>query len=53
MIVAIDGKDIKSMDQAVEDIESKAVGRTVELTIIRDKKRKVIKVNLAEMPLRR
>ncbi|MDI6744505.1 MAG: trypsin-like peptidase domain-containing protein [Thermodesulfovibrionales bacterium] len=53
MIVALDGKDIKNMDHFVEDLESKAVGSAVELTIIRDKKRKVAKVNLTEMPLLR
>lgn len=53
MIVAIDGKAIKNMDQVVEEIESRSIGQSVELTIIRDKKQKVVKVTLAEMPFQR
>lgn len=53
MIVAINGKTIKNMDQVVEEIESMSIGQTVELTIIRDKKQKVVKVTLAEMPVHR
>lgn len=52
MIVAIDGKQIKNMDQVVEEIESRSIGQSVNLTIVRDKRRIVLKVTLAEMPLR-
>lgn len=50
MIVAINGKQIKSMDQVVEEIESMSIGQTVDLTIVRDKRRSVFRVTLAEMP---
>lgn len=53
MIVAINGRAIKNMDQVVEEIESMSIGQSVELTIIRDKKSKVVRVTLAEMPVQR
>lgn len=53
MIVAIDGKAIKSIDQLVEDIESRSIGQSVELTILRDNKRRVFRVYLSKMPSRR
>lgn len=53
MIVAINGKAIKNMDQVVEEIESMSIGQSIELTIIRDKKQKIVKVTLAEMPVQR
>lgn len=53
MIVAVNGRAIKNMDQIVEEIESMSIGQSVELTIIRDKKSKVVRVTLAEMPIQR
>ncbi|MFN3396269.1 MAG: S1C family serine protease [Thermodesulfovibrionales bacterium] len=50
MIVAVNGRAIKNMDQVVEEIESMSIGQSIELTIIRDKKQRVVKVTLAEMP---
>ncbi|MDI6802177.1 MAG: trypsin-like peptidase domain-containing protein [Thermodesulfovibrionales bacterium] len=50
LIVAIDGKAIKDMDQVVEYIESKAIGQSIELTVIRDGNKKAFKIDLAEMP---
>jgi len=53
MIVTIGGKAIKDMDNLIEEIESKGIGQSIELGIIRDKKQKTIKVNLSEMPVQR
>ncbi len=53
MIVAVNGKTLKNMDQIVEEIESREIGDTIELTIIRDKKKRTVKVKLEEMPLKR
>lgn len=52
MIVAIDGKPIRNMDQIIEEIESKSIGQTVALTIVRNNKKSIVKVTLAEMPYR-
>ncbi|HBO84719.1 MAG TPA: 2-alkenal reductase [Deltaproteobacteria bacterium] len=52
MIVGINGKDIKSMDDMVEYIESKTVGDSVDVTIMRDGKTRTVKVYLSEMPSR-
>jgi len=53
LIVAIDGKPIKNMDQVVEEIESKEIGQSIELTVVRDRKQRIVKVKLAEMPVQR
>lgn len=53
LIVAVNGRAIKNMDQVVEEIESMSIGQSVELSIIRDKKQRVVKVTLAEMPVQR
>lgn len=50
LIIAIDGKPIKNMDQVVEEIEQKDIGQTIELTVLRDKKQRIVRVTLAEMP---
>jgi S1-C subfamily serine protease len=50
MIVAIDGKAIKTMDELVENVEARAVGETIEMTLLRDDKRRTVKVYLSERP---
>jgi len=51
MIVSIDGKDIKTMDELVGDIESKRIGESIDVAVLRDGKRKIVKVYLSEMPV--
>ena len=51
LITTIDGKAIKDMDYLIEEIESKAIGQSIELGIIRDKKQMTIRVNLSKMPV--
>lgn len=50
MIVAIDGKAVKGMDELVEDIESRRVGESIDVTVLRGGKRRIVKVYLSEMP---
>ncbi|MBI5328040.1 MAG: trypsin-like peptidase domain-containing protein [Deltaproteobacteria bacterium] len=50
MIVGISGKTIRTMDELVEDIESMAVGQSIDVTIMRGSQRKTVKVYLSEMP---
>ncbi|MBI5286088.1 MAG: trypsin-like peptidase domain-containing protein [Deltaproteobacteria bacterium] len=52
LVVAINGKTIKSMDELSEVVESRLPGESLELTIIRDGKRMVVKVTLTESPAR-
>lgn len=49
-LVAINGKAVKTMDELVEDIESKRVGESIEVTILREGKKRTVKVHLSEMP---
>lgn len=51
MIVAIDGKTIKTMDELVGDIESRRVGESIDVTILRNGKKNTVKVYLSEMPV--
>lgn len=51
MIVAFAGKDVKNMDYLIEEIESRAIGESVDIVILRDGDRKILKVNLTEPPL--
>ncbi len=41
------------MDHLIEEIESKGIGQSIELGIIRDKKQKTTKVKLTEMPVKK
>lgn len=50
MIVAIDGKAVKGMDELIEDIESRRVGESLDVTVLRNGKRRIVKVYLSEMP---
>lgn len=53
LITAIDGKPIKNMDHLIEEIESRGIGKDIQLTILRNRKAMTIKVHLSEMPVRR
>lgn len=50
MIVAVDGKAIRTMDELVENVESREIGQSVEMTVLRDGKKNTVKVYLSEMP---
>lgn len=50
MIVAINGKDLKTMDELVEDIEQRAIGQSINITLLRGGKRVPVSVYLTEMP---
>ncbi|OGW57296.1 MAG: hypothetical protein A2Z09_01115 [Nitrospirae bacterium RBG_16_43_8] len=51
VIVVFAGKDVKSMDYLIEEIESRAIGESVDIVILRDGDRKILKVNLTAPPL--
>jgi S1-C subfamily serine protease len=48
LIIAVDGKPVKSTDEFLSDIESKAIGSVVELTIIRDGNQIQVPVTLGQ-----
>jgi len=50
MIVAINGRPIKSMDELVEDIEQQTIGKAIDVTLLRGGKRITVSVLLTEMP---
>jgi S1-C subfamily serine protease len=51
MIVAVDGKDVTSVDRLRESIASHAPGDTVSVTIVsKDGKRSTKSVELAKVP---
>lgn len=50
IIVALDGKPIKSMEQLIQTLSNYEAGDHVTLTIIRDHQKKNIKVTLGERP---
>ncbi len=50
LIIAIDGRTIKTMDDLTEVIESKSPGDTVKVTLFRDDKKKVVDILLTERP---
>lgn len=52
LIVALDGKPVKTMDELSEVMESLPSGKSVKVTVIRDSRQKVIEVPLTEMPQR-
>ncbi len=52
LIMAINGKAIKTMDDLIEHVESRSVGESIEITVLRDGKKQSVNVLLAERPLR-
>ncbi|MBI5682389.1 MAG: trypsin-like peptidase domain-containing protein [Deltaproteobacteria bacterium] len=50
MIVSINGRKIKSMDDMVEYVESRASGESIDIIILRNGQKKTIRLTLAEMP---
>lgn len=50
VIIGIDGRDIKTMDDMVDYVESKSVGDSVYVAIIRNGQKKTIRLTLSEMP---
>ncbi len=50
IIVAVDGKALKTSEQLASYIGSKRKGDTVSVTLVRDGKRKTVRVKLAERP---
>jgi S1-C subfamily serine protease len=50
IIVAIDGKPVKSMDEVVAEVRSRSVGDTIELTYYSGSDRKKAEVKLEERP---
>jgi S1-C subfamily serine protease len=51
ILIGVDGSQIRSMEDLVKHLETKAaVGQTVELTIIRDGREEVVRVTLGEQP---
>lgn len=49
MIVGINENTIRTMDELVENIESRTVGESIEVTVIRGGQRKTLKVYLSEI----
>jgi putative serine protease PepD len=50
MVLAINGKTVKTMDELTEDLESRAIGQAVDIDLMRDGKKKTVKIVLSEMP---
>ncbi len=50
VIIELDGKKVEDVVQLSKDIASRAPGTNVELTIIRDGKKKTVTVELGELP---
>lgn len=50
MIVAVNGKPIKGMDELVEDIEQRTIGQSIDVTLLRNGKKTPVKVYFSEMP---
>ena len=50
IILAINGKPVKTMDELTEDLESKGIGQSVDIDLLRDGKKKTVKIVLSEMP---
>ena len=50
VIVAIDGKSVRSADDVVREISERLPGQTVAVTIVRDSDRKLIRVRLGSRP---
>ena len=50
VIVAIDGKPVRSADDVVREISERLPGQTVAVTIVRDSDRKLVRVRLGSRP---
>jgi serine protease Do len=50
VIVAVDGKNITTMDELVSAIQTKQVGDTVALTVLRNGQRQDVQVTLGARP---
>ncbi len=50
LIVAVNGREIESMDELNELMEGYSVGQTIELTVLRKGRKMKVKVRLDEMP---
>mgnify|MGYP001619181560 FL=1 len=50
IILAINGKPVKTKDELTEDLESKGIGQSVDIDLLRDGKKKTVKIVLSEMP---
>jgi S1-C subfamily serine protease len=50
VIVAIDGKPVRSADDVVREISERLPGQTVAVTIVRDSDRKLMRVRLGSRP---
>ncbi len=50
MIVAIDGKPVRSADDVVREISERLPGQAVAVTIVRDSDRKLVRVRLGSRP---
>ncbi len=50
LIVALDEKPIKTMDDLVENVESRSIGESIEMTVLKDSEKRSVKVLLSEKP---
>ncbi len=50
MIVAVNGKALKTMEDLIADVESRTPGQSIDVTVLRKGKKKTLKVYLAEAP---
>lgn len=53
LIVGIQGRTIKTMDELIEQIENREIGESIEVSVLRNGKPRTVKVLLAEAPTRR
>ncbi len=50
VIVAIDGQNVKSMDDLATYLDTKKAGDTIEMTVYRDGQKTTLKATLADWP---
>jgi len=50
VITVLDGENVESMEQLVQDVGSKKIGDKVELTVLRDGREVEVTATLAERP---
>jgi serine protease Do len=50
LILAIDGKSIKDPRELQRVIADADIGKTLELTVLREKEKRTVKVQVGEMP---
>jgi putative serine protease PepD len=53
LIVGIQGRTTKTMDELIEDMENREIGEPIEISVLRNGNRRTVKVLLAEAPTRR